>query len=144
MRRGRAAGEQGHPFRPGGNPAWAAGRQSPAPRARVFRGSRGSRPPWSQGARRGQGREDREAEEVHGVFGETRNPRAEHERASMIHHCLNCEALERELAQALRERDEARAQASRATDLMMKGEALREKIMFQSIVGEYPVRGKKA
>jgi hypothetical protein len=62
----------------------------------------------------------------------------------MIHHCLNCEALERELAQALRERDEARAQASRATDLMMKGEALREKIMFQSIVGEYPVRGKKA
>jgi len=58
--------------------------------------------------------------------------------------CPNCEALERELRQALRERDEARAQASRATDLMMKGEALREKIMFQAIVGEYPKGTKKA
>lgn len=61
----------------------------------------------------------------------------------MIHYCENCERLEKELAYALSERDEARQAANRATDLMMKGEALREKIMFQAIVGEFPPAGKK-
>jgi len=52
--------------------------------------------------------------------------------------CPNCWELEKELSQALKERDEAREQASRATDLMMKGEALRSRMMLDAIVGKFP------
>lgn len=55
-----------------------------------------------------------------------------------LSYCPRCLALEKELAIVLQERDEARKAASTATDLMMKGEALREKMMFQAIVGEFP------
>jgi F0F1-type ATP synthase membrane subunit b/b' len=61
----------------------------------------------------------------------------------MIHYCENCEQLEKELAEALRQRDEAREQANRATDLMMKGEALRGRMMLQAIVGEFPPGAQK-
>ncbi len=56
--------------------------------------------------------------------------------------CPNCWQLEKELAIALQERDEARAQAAKATDLMMKGESLRSKMMLQAIVGEFPPKKK--
>jgi hypothetical protein len=52
----------------------------------------------------------------------------------MIHECDNCYWLEKELAEALRQRDEARAAASTATDLMMKGESLRSKMMLEAIL----------
>lgn len=48
--------------------------------------------------------------------------------------CENCLALKRELAAVLAQRDEALQQAAKATDLMMKGEALREKMMFESLL----------
>lgn len=53
----------------------------------------------------------------------------------MIHKCDRCAALENALYVALAERDEARQQAGTATDLMMKGEAMREKMMFNAVVG---------
>ena len=37
--------------------------------------------------------------------------------------CKNCEVLERKLASALRERDDARKAASKAFDLILKGES---------------------
>lgn len=52
----------------------------------------------------------------------------------MMHECENCRVLEKELALALYERDQAREQAATATDLMMKGEALRERAMLGAIL----------
>lgn len=62
----------------------------------------------------------------------------------MIHECENCRAMEKALAQALYERDQAREQAATATDLMMKGEALRHREMMGSILGGYSTDEKKA
>ena len=62
----------------------------------------------------------------------------------MIKGCRHCLALEKALAQALFERDEARQQAATATDLMMKGEALRHREMMGSILGGYRTHQKKA
>lgn len=59
--------------------------------------------------------------------------------------CANCRQLEKELACALMERDQARQQAATATDLMMKGEALRDKQMLGAILGgAYDTDAKKA
>lgn len=59
--------------------------------------------------------------------------------------CENCRRLEKELAYLLMERDEARQEAARATDLMMKGEALRDKMMLGAILGgAYDTDAKKA
>lgn len=53
--------------------------------------------------------------------------------------CLNCEILERELAQLREERDEARKRAREATNLMVKGEALRDRMKLDAILGgAYP------
>jgi hypothetical protein len=49
--------------------------------------------------------------------------------------CPNCWELRKMLEHALRERDEARDRAGVATDLMMKGEALRDRMMLGSILG---------
>lgn len=63
----------------------------------------------------------------------------------MIHKCDRCADLENALYQALQERDEARQQAATATDLMMKGEALRDKMMLGSILGgAFDTDAKKA
>jgi len=63
----------------------------------------------------------------------------------MIHKCDRCADLENELYRALKERDEARQQAATATDLMMKGEALRDKMMLGSILnGGFDTDQKKA
>lgn len=62
----------------------------------------------------------------------------------MIDECKECRWLEKALAQALYERDQAREQAARATDLMMKGEALRHREMMGSILGGYSTDEKKA
>lgn len=63
----------------------------------------------------------------------------------MVHKCDRCAELENALYRALQERDEARQQAAKATDLMMKGEALRDRIMLGSILGgAYDTDEKKA
>jgi len=63
----------------------------------------------------------------------------------MIHKCDRCADLENELYLALKERDEARQQAATATDLMMKGESLRHKMMMGSILGgAFDTDAKKA
>lgn len=62
-----------------------------------------------------------------------------------MNNCENCRQLEKELAYALAERDEARQRAATATDLMMKGEALRDKQMLGAILGgAYDTDAKKA
>lgn len=48
----------------------------------------------------------------------------------MVNKCDRCCELRAALAEALRERDEARQEAARTTELMMNGEALREKTML--------------
>jgi hypothetical protein len=63
----------------------------------------------------------------------------------MIHKCDNCAYLENALYQALQERDAARQDAARVTDLMMKGESLRDKMMLGSILGgAFDTDAKKA
>jgi hypothetical protein len=63
----------------------------------------------------------------------------------MIHKCDRCADLENALYQALQERDEARQQTATATDLMMKGEALRDRMMLGSILnGGFDTDRKKA
>lgn len=62
----------------------------------------------------------------------------------MIHECKNCLGMEMALVQALVELDEARQRAATATDLMMKGEALRHREMMGSILGGYSTDEKKA
>lgn len=62
----------------------------------------------------------------------------------MIHKCDRCADLENALYRALEERDEARQQAAKATDLMMKGESLRHREMMGSILGGYSTDEKKA
>ncbi len=57
--------------------------------------------------------------------------------------CPNCKALEQELSEALLQLDEAKEAAARATDLMMAGEALRDRMLFESILGTFtsPAKG---
>jgi hypothetical protein len=62
----------------------------------------------------------------------------------MIPKCDRCARLENELYIALQERDQARLQAGEATELMMKGEALRHREMMGSILGGYSTDEKKA
>ena len=50
--------------------------------------------------------------------------------------CPNCEALVAELDAVRAERDLAREQAAKATDLMMKGEAVRQNLLLKAITGE--------
>lgn len=52
----------------------------------------------------------------------------------MSRECKNCLMLEKELAQARYELAQARERAATATDLMMKGEALRERAMLGAIL----------
>ena len=49
--------------------------------------------------------------------------------------CPNCKKLWLEIDLLTAERDAARAQAAQATDLMMKGEALRDRMFLHAIVG---------
>lgn len=56
--------------------------------------------------------------------------------------CPNCWMIEKELIKVRRQLAEARAQAAQATDLMMKGESLRSKMMLQAILGEFPPKKK--
>jgi hypothetical protein len=67
------------------------------------------------------------------------------QETSMPHKCHRCADLENALYQALQERDEARDRAAKATELMMKGEALRDKMMLGSILGgAFETEEKKA
>jgi len=52
--------------------------------------------------------------------------------------CPNCEALAAELDRVTKERDQERESWAKATDLMMKGEALRDRMMFMAITGKFP------
>lgn len=59
--------------------------------------------------------------------------------AKKFHGCPGCRSLEAQLSEARRERDEARERSATATELLIKGEALREKMMFESILaGAWP------
>lgn len=58
-------------------------------------------------------------------------------------YCPNCEFLLAELKRVEKERDEAKESANRATDLMMKGEALRGKMMLEAILGDFPPKKEK-
>jgi len=58
-------------------------------------------------------------------------------------HCDNCWMLEKELTEARRQLAEAHSQSAQATDLMMKGESLRSKLMLQAILGEFPPKKRK-
>lgn len=58
--------------------------------------------------------------------------------------CERCERLEDELEATRQALDEANARAANATDLMMKGEALRDKMMRESILGGQTIDEKKA
>jgi hypothetical protein len=51
-------------------------------------------------------------------------------------YCQDCEELLMELEYTRKQLKEAREIAARATDLMMKGEALREKMMLQAILSD--------
>lgn len=53
----------------------------------------------------------------------------------MIPKCDHCAELENALFLALHELDQAREQAAKATDLMMKGEGLRDRMLLGSILG---------
>lgn len=52
----------------------------------------------------------------------------------MIKRCEHCAELEAALSLAIEERNRERKRADETTDLLMKGEALREKIMLGSIL----------
>lgn len=58
--------------------------------------------------------------------------------------CERCMNLEAELAETRRQLDEANARAARATDLMMKGEQLRDRMMLGSILAGGNVEEKKS
>jgi hypothetical protein len=63
----------------------------------------------------------------------------------MIHKCDNCQELKMALSLALSELEKAREQAAKATELMMKGEALRDRMMLGSILnGGFDTDEKKA
>ena len=50
-------------------------------------------------------------------------------------YCPNCDYLLREIERLEKELAQARQQSATATDLMMKGEALREKMFLHAILG---------
>lgn len=58
--------------------------------------------------------------------------------------CERCQRLEAELAETRLRLDEANARAARATDLMMKGEQLRDRMMLGSILAGDTVDEKKS
>ena len=60
-----------------------------------------------------------------------------------MHQCENCRELEIELRETRNELEKAREAASRATELLASGEALRQKMMFQSIVNPPSAKGKR-
>lgn len=62
----------------------------------------------------------------------------------MIHKCDRCAELKDALYKALMELEDARKRAATATDLMVKGEALRNREMMGSILGGYSTDQKKA
>lgn len=59
--------------------------------------------------------------------------------------CENCEGLERRIEDLKIALEDANARAATATELMMKGEALREKTMLAAILGgayDEPLKGE--
>lgn len=58
--------------------------------------------------------------------------------------CPGCKRLAWQLEEALTRLAEERAAARRATDLMVKGEMMRDRLMLQAITGQFPPKGEAA